>query len=542
MRTAAAYVRMSTDHQRYSIENQLAQIQSYCHLNDLDLCRLYTDAGVSGLTFENRPGLRSLVGDVEAGPVPFTVLIVLDVSRWGRFQNPDEGAYYEHVLRRAGVRMIYCGEPFENDDSPTATIVKSVKRAMAAEYSRELSKKVCVGLRRTALNGFRCGGLPGYGLRRVILGRDGSESQVAEKGQWKAIQDDRTVLRLGPSAEVRAVRRIFKLYIVERMDVTAIAAAMVQERRPSPGPVGWSRGRVGRILRNEKYAGTLLYGHSTEHLQSKRRRTDPSSWIRVPNAHPAIVSPKTFAAAQAIRQRGVRIWSADEILLGLRSLYSKHGTITRVLVESSTELPSTNSIRDRFGSIAQACANAGVPLQSVGVKRRIMAEARIAQPGPERCSLSRASGPGSSFDWDTILAEAVSEGWTASEVAFRSKCSPTSVLIQSKARGVTLAGRPPSMKTIRWAHQLALAAKLGESPSQLACRLRVHPSSVDWAMARNKMKLRADDPVLCRSKNWSEEFRRAGEAGETRRDLARRLGVPTKTVSASARRLGVKLA
>ena len=34
------------------------------------------------------------------------------------------------------MRVIYCAEPFENDGTPVATIVKSVKRAIAGEYRR----------------------------------------------------------------------------------------------------------------------------------------------------------------------------------------------------------------------------------------------------------------------------------------------------------------------------------------------------------------------------------------------------------------------
>ena len=45
----------------------------------------------------------------------------------------------------AGIQVDYCAEQFENDGSPPSTIVKSVKRAMAGEYSRELSAKVFAG-------------------------------------------------------------------------------------------------------------------------------------------------------------------------------------------------------------------------------------------------------------------------------------------------------------------------------------------------------------------------------------------------------------
>ena len=58
--------------------------------------------------------------------------------------------------KRAGVTVHYCAEQFENDGSPVSTIVKGVKRAMAGEYSRELSAKVFAGQCRLIELGFSC--------------------------------------------------------------------------------------------------------------------------------------------------------------------------------------------------------------------------------------------------------------------------------------------------------------------------------------------------------------------------------------------------
>jgi DNA invertase Pin-like site-specific DNA recombinase len=61
-------------------------------------------------------------------------VLVYDVSRWGRFQDSDESAYYEYRCRRAKIAVHYCAEPFPNDGSVTAALLKALKRAMAAEY------------------------------------------------------------------------------------------------------------------------------------------------------------------------------------------------------------------------------------------------------------------------------------------------------------------------------------------------------------------------------------------------------------------------
>ena len=142
---AAEYVRMSTEHQQYSTENQRDVIRDYAQRRGMVIVRTYTDAGKSGLRIDGRDALKQLIQDVEAGQADFSAILVYDVSRWGRFQDADESAYYEYICRRAKIEVHYCAEQFENDGSPVSTIVKGVKRAMAGEYSRELSAKVSSG-------------------------------------------------------------------------------------------------------------------------------------------------------------------------------------------------------------------------------------------------------------------------------------------------------------------------------------------------------------------------------------------------------------
>jgi len=132
---AAEYVRMSTEHQQYSTENQHDRIREYATRRGLEIVRTYADEGKSGLRIDGRQALQNLISDVVNGNADFCVILVYDVSRWGRFQDADESAYYEYICRRAGIQVAYCAEQFENDGSPVSTIVKGVKRAMAGEYN-----------------------------------------------------------------------------------------------------------------------------------------------------------------------------------------------------------------------------------------------------------------------------------------------------------------------------------------------------------------------------------------------------------------------
>jgi hypothetical protein len=64
---AAQYVRMSTDHQRYSTQNQAAAIAVYAAQHDLVIVRTYADEGRSGLRIQPREGLMELIDDVRDG-------------------------------------------------------------------------------------------------------------------------------------------------------------------------------------------------------------------------------------------------------------------------------------------------------------------------------------------------------------------------------------------------------------------------------------------------------------------------------------------
>ena len=142
---AAQYLRMSTEHQQYSLDNQAVAITRYAEANSMSIVRTFEDGGRSGLVLSGRTGLQDLLETVQTGKADFDVILVYDVSRWGRFQDSDEGIYYEYLCKRAKIAVHYCAELFPNDTSLTTAVLKTVKRTMAAEYSRELSVKVFAG-------------------------------------------------------------------------------------------------------------------------------------------------------------------------------------------------------------------------------------------------------------------------------------------------------------------------------------------------------------------------------------------------------------
>jgi len=234
---AVAYVRMSTDHQKYSTENQLDVIRSYATARGLTILRVFEDSGRSGLRLDDREALQALMAEVQSGRADFRAILVYDVSRWGRFQDADEGAYHEHVCSRVGIRVHYCGEQFENDGSIGSNLLKTVKRVMAGEYSRELSVKVFAGQCRLVELGYRQGGAAGYGLRRVLIDENGNPKGELSRGEQKSIQTDRVILVPGPADEQRVVQRMYTMFVDEGRLEREIAQTLNAEGCGLFGPV-----------------------------------------------------------------------------------------------------------------------------------------------------------------------------------------------------------------------------------------------------------------------------------------------------------------
>lgn len=256
---AAEYVRMSTEHQQYSTENQADKIREYAAQRGIDIVRTYADEGKSGLNIGGRLALQQLIKDVESGAADFQMVLVYDVSRWGRFQDADESAYYEYICRRAGIHVTYVAEQFENDGSPVSTIVKGVKRAMAGEYSRELSAKVFAGQCRLIELGFRQGGPAGFGLRRVLIDQTGSVKGELTRGEHKSLQTDRVILMPGPDPEVQAVNQIYRWFIDDGLPESEIAARLNGQGIRTDLDRDWTRSTVREVLTNEKYIGNNVY-------------------------------------------------------------------------------------------------------------------------------------------------------------------------------------------------------------------------------------------------------------------------------------------
>lgn len=351
---AAAYVRMSTEHQQYSTSNQMDVINAWAESRGLTIVKIYSDEGKSGLSLRGRHGLSQMIGDVQTGMAGYSCILIYDVSRWGRFQDADESAHLEYLCKCHGVVIHYCAEQFENDGSVGSTLIKSVKRTMSGEYSRELSSKVFQGACKLIHLGYKQGGTAGFGLRRMLIDHQMRPKGELKMGEHKSIQTDRVILVPGPDDEVAVVRWMYESFVNEGLTELEIATSLNQRQILTDFGRRWTRGTVHEVLTNEKYIGNNVYCRTSFKLKQKHISNPPEKWVRHDAAFRGIVEKELFYTARGLILARSRKLTDDEMLEKLRVLLNAHGRVSGILIDEDEKLPSSSAFRHRFGSLIKA--------------------------------------------------------------------------------------------------------------------------------------------------------------------------------------------
>lgn len=351
----AQYLRMSTDHQQYSLHNQSEYIKDYAEKNNMEIAYTYDDAGKSGVSIIGRHSLQQLLSDVEQKKIDIQAVLFYDVSRFGRFQNSDEAAYYSFPFERNGVDLIYCSEPIPTKDFPLeSSVILNIKRSSAAYHSRNLSEKVFIGQANLIKLGYHQGGMAGYGLRRLLVDENGIAKEILGFRKRKSIQTDRVILIPGPKNEIKIVNSIYDLFIDDNMPEFIIAERLNEQNIPAENGTLWTRAKIHQILTNEKYIGNNIYNKTSSKLKSRLVKNPKNEWVRCDKAYKPIISKKKYNKAQEIIQlRSVHLTN-EELLEKLKQKLESNGKLSGFIIDEDDTGPSSSVYRTRFGGLLRA--------------------------------------------------------------------------------------------------------------------------------------------------------------------------------------------
>lgn len=309
---AIGYCRVSTERQasedRTSLDDQRQAIEQLAARLGVPVIDWFRDEGASGATAERRPAFMRMLQYCERHPRAVSspsFVLVLNDSRFGRFDDPAEATYWRFALRRGGWEVRFA-EGDEVADGVGREVVRIVGAAQAGDYRKNIRANAKRGAKSTAQLGYWQQEAP-LGYRRYVVHPPGRE-RLLEVGVQKA-SDERVVLALGPVAEVEAVQWAFTTYAAGEGTLRDLVIGL-QQRAPSRR---WSRGTVQSILRNPVYTGDVVGGRrGVDPLLRRPTRRPAGEWYGKRDAHPAIVSREIFAAVDrrlrenAGRRKGAR--------------------------------------------------------------------------------------------------------------------------------------------------------------------------------------------------------------------------------------------
>lgn len=310
MKKLVSYLRLSKEDdsvkdESNSITNQRILINEFVLNNpefaDMEMVELKDD-GYTGKNME-RPGMQQLLAMVKSDDV--ACIIVKDISRFSR-DYLDSGKYLEQIFPFMGIRFIAINDNYDSDkcEGGIGEIDIAFKEILYDFYSVDISNKVKSVLSARRASGKYIAVFAPYGYKK------------SENDKYSIVPDEEAAV---------VVKRIYREYlegksmynIAQRLNENKVypPAKYMAEKGYYSGAkyIGntksWTALAISRILRNEVYTGTYVYGYSeSESVGSKRKKIfSESEWQRIFNHHEAIISEDDYLDVQRIRNGGRRI-------------------------------------------------------------------------------------------------------------------------------------------------------------------------------------------------------------------------------------------
>lgn len=314
---ACIYTRLSRDDgdkpESDSIANQRALIRDYLKQHkEITIVSEHSDDGYSGVNFE-RPGFAEMMDEIREGKVD--CVVVKDLSRFGR-NYIEAGNYIEKVFPFMGVRFIAINDSYDSSDkSQSDSLVIPFKNLINDAYCKDISVKIRSQLEIKRKKGEYIGAFVAYGYvkdpedhNRIIVDTYAAEV-VRAIFRWK----------MAGMSQNRIADKLNSQGVLCPMEYKLSMGVKVQTNFRVHKQAKWSAVSVTRILTNELYTGVLLQGKSSTPNYKVKKRFDKeqSEWIRIENAHEAIITAGEFETVQELLGKDTRISPDEEALYPL---------------------------------------------------------------------------------------------------------------------------------------------------------------------------------------------------------------------------------
>ena len=269
LKTAAAYIRVSTDNQtELSPDSQIKVVRQFAKQNGYIIPKefIFRDDGVSGRHADKRPQFTQMIATAKQKPSPFSAVLLWKFSRFAR--NQEESIFYKSMLRKNGVEVLSVSEPAI--DGPFGTLIERIIEWSDEYYSIRLSGEVKRGMTEKVERGGAVS-IPSFGYSIV----------------------DKKYIPNPDTAPI--VKKIFNDYINGVPSIQIARQLNDLKIKTTRGNL-WENRTVDYILQNPVYIGKIRWNPKGK----TSRNFDNPDIMLVDGQHEPIIDVETFNKVQEI--------------------------------------------------------------------------------------------------------------------------------------------------------------------------------------------------------------------------------------------------
>ena len=296
LKTAAAYIRVSTDNQtELSPDSQIKEIRKYAKQHGYIVPNeyIFRDDGISGRKAEKRPEFIRMIATAKLKPAPFCAVLLWKFSRFAR--NQEESIFYKGMLSRNHIEVKSISEPIL--DGPFGSLIERIIEWFDEFYSINLSGEVKRGMKERVERGGAVS-IPAFGYDIV---------------------DKKYIIN---PATAPIVRQIYADYL-NGMGALQIAHKLNDMGiRTTRGNL-WENRTIDYVLRNPVYIGKIRWNPNG---RTRRNYDDPNIMI-VDGHHEPIIDVESFNKVQAVYEVNQKKHARYAHAKGKKYMYMLHGLV-----------------------------------------------------------------------------------------------------------------------------------------------------------------------------------------------------------------------
>ncbi len=240
-------------------------------------------------------------------------MVVKDFSRFSR-DYITQGKFLKQIFPFLGIRFIAIADNYDSKDGrmDLSSIDVAFKGIVNNYNVVSTSMKVRDSLNRRRASGKYLASFAPYGY---LKNPDDKHKLIVDEEAAKIVQKIFRLYLKGMSMysiskQLNADGILSPAVYIEKRDKIKVGAGTVDANIGETKKTGlWSTVSVSRILHNEQYTGTMVYGkNKVKEISKRNNKLEPKeSWNKISNHHEAIISQDAFDRVQELLETNSKV-------------------------------------------------------------------------------------------------------------------------------------------------------------------------------------------------------------------------------------------